>query len=183
MHFQIYTEVTGFNVDRTWQLQEERNRPAQWSYVFDKAYIPLDDEDDRSDFSEDWEKQALVLHRDRKKLGKASGVGGAVVKGKKGGAHGGKKRKALTSGQEVGHDSDAEDSDMPELLSVSASSGSCQKAWQVNVGCNWAYLSCIQIPRLQTMTRTKKMMTMKAGKTKAGTTRKKRRSSSACSRR
>ncbi|KAG9027852.1 hypothetical protein FRB95_007333 [Tulasnella sp. JGI-2019a] len=123
----VYITISGLNVDATWQLQEERNRPPQWSFVFDKSYLPADDEEsDFSDVEDERLKHALVLHKDRKNLkkgGKPGGTaGGALTKHRKAGEPGGgkKKARALTHG-EVGIASDEDDPEMPDLVSLSGS--------------------------------------------------------------
>ncbi|KAG8904489.1 hypothetical protein FRB99_001665 [Tulasnella sp. 403] len=109
--------ISGYDVDKMWQLQDDRQSTPQWSFVFDAIYL----DDGSSEFTDTDEEEklkgALVLHKDRHKIPKnrgASGGGtGPLVKRKPNSEN--KKVKKITGGDK-GNDSDAS---VPGLARIS----------------------------------------------------------------
>ncbi|KAG8923059.1 hypothetical protein FRC02_011431 [Tulasnella sp. 418] len=127
-----YIAASGFDIDKTWQLEEDRNPTPQWSYTFEGVDLYFDD--DKSDFTDEDEdeklKTAVVLHSSRKGKrgpinhptagGKSanSGPSDVPVKYKGKGVSRGRKLKQITQGGED------EDEEPPPLLSPSGSEDS-----------------------------------------------------------
>ena len=132
----MYTQISGFDIDKAWQLQDDRNPTPQWSFIFSKKYF----EDSASEFSQSEDEEAvrgaLVLHKDRKKIAKTKktqGVGagtvlagaakaGAVVKHKSNAPK--KPSRKITQGEKGNRSGDESDEDIPDLAYASASTGS-----------------------------------------------------------
>ncbi|KAG8939435.1 hypothetical protein FRC04_006582 [Tulasnella sp. 424] len=137
---QVYIEIGGYDIDKTWQLTNDRNPTPKWQHIFPTLYFD-DSASKFSDIEEEANKAALALHKDRKKiktgergLGRGGDPkkkghaavedhGGALVKKGKGGNDGSKKPvRKITAGEKG--DASGDDSDeLPGLAFVSGSSG------------------------------------------------------------
>ncbi|KAG8909504.1 hypothetical protein FRC01_006899, partial [Tulasnella sp. 417] len=132
---QVYLEISGYDIDKTWQLTNDRNPTPKWHHIFPTLYYD-DSGSEFSDIEEEANKAALVLHKDRKKIRTGKGGlgtggdstrkghaavedhGGALVKRGKGGKDGPKRPVRKITAGESGADSD----EMPGLARVSGSS-------------------------------------------------------------
>ncbi|KAG9049466.1 hypothetical protein FS837_010159, partial [Tulasnella sp. UAMH 9824] len=132
---QVYIEISGYDIDKTWQLTKDRNPTPKWHHIFPTLYFD-DSASEFSDIEEEANKAALVLHKDRKKIKTGKGGlgtggdarkkeaaavedhGGALVKKGKGGNDGPKRPVRKITAGESGEDSD----EMPGLAKVSGSS-------------------------------------------------------------
>ncbi|KAG8972936.1 hypothetical protein FRB90_010085, partial [Tulasnella sp. 427] len=136
---QAHIEISGYDIDKTWQLTNERNPTPKWHHIYPTLYYD-DSGSEFSDIEEEANKAALVLHKDRKRIKTGKGGfgtgasslkkgpaavedhGGALVRKGKGANDRNKKQLRQITAGEKGEGSGDESDGPPGLAYVSGSS-------------------------------------------------------------